>query len=166
MLSSEDNARLTQTGPDTPMGNVFRAYWMPALLSRELPEPDCPPKRVKLLGEDFVAFRDTRGRVGIVEPTCSHRGANLFFGRVEDCGIRCAYHGWKFDHRGNCLDMPTLRREMAERIRPRAAIRALETRESGDVIWAYMGDGPAPELPRFEFAEVPPEHRFVSKKLQ
>ena len=166
MLSSEDNARLTQTGPDTPMGNVFRAYWMPALLSRELPEPDCPPKRVKLLGEDFVAFRDTRGRVGIVEPVCSHRGANLFFGRVEDCGIRCAYHGWKFDHEGNCLDMPTLPREMAERIRPRAAIRALETRESGDVIWAYMGDGPAPELPRFEFAEVPPEHRFVSKKLQ
>ncbi len=166
MLSSEDNARLTQTGPDTPMGNVFRAYWMPALLSRELPEPDCPPKRVKLLSEDFVAFRDTQGRVGIVEPVCSHRGANLFFGRVEDCGIRCAYHGWKFDREGNCLDMPTLPREMAERIRPRAAIRALETRESGDVIWAYMGDGPAPELPRFEFAEVPPGHRFVSKKLQ
>ncbi len=166
MLSSEDNARLTRTGPDTPMGKAFRAYWMPALLSSELPEPDCPPKRVRLLGEDFVAFRDTRGRVGIIEPACSHRGANLFFGRVEDCGIRCAYHGWKFDHAGNCLEMPTLTPEAAERVRPRAAIRALETRESGDVIWAHMGDGPAPDLPRFEFAEVPPEHRFVSKKLQ
>ena len=115
MLSSEDNARLTRTGPGTPMGKVFRAYWMPALLSRELPEPDCPPKRVKLLGEDFVAFRDTRGRVGIVEPVCSHRGANLFFGRVEDCGIRCAYHGWKYDREGNCLEMPTLTPETAER---------------------------------------------------
>ena len=166
MLSSEDNVRLTRTGPDTPMGDVFRAYWMPALLSRELPEPDCPPKRVRLLGEDFVAFRDTRGRVGIVEPVCPHRGANLFFGRVEDCGIRCSYHGWKFDHEGNCLEIPTLAPDTEKRIRPRAAIRALETRESGDVIWAYMGDGPAPELPRFEFAEVPPEHRFVSKKLQ
>ena len=166
MLTQEDNVRLTQTGPATPMGKVFRAYWMPALLSRELPAPDCPPKRVRLLGEDFVAFRDTRGRVGIVEPACSHRGANLFFGRVADCGIRCSYHGWKFDYQGKCLDMPTLTPEAAERIAPRAAIRALETRESGDVIWAYMGDGPAPELPRFEFAEVPPEHRFVSKKLQ
>ena len=166
MLTQEDNARLTQTGPDTPMGKVFRAYWMPALLSRELPEADCPPKRIRLLGEDFVAFRDTRGRVGIVEPACPHRGANLFFGRVADCGIRCSYHGWKFDYRGQCLEIPTLAPEAEERIRPRAAIRALEVRESGDVIWAYMGDGPAPELPRFEFAEVPPEHRFVSKKLQ
>ena len=166
MLTQEDNDRLTQTGPNTAMGNVFRAYWMPALLSRELPEPDCPPKRVRLLGEDFVAFRDTWGRVGIVEPVCPHRGANLFFGRVADCGIRCSYHGWKFDHEGNCLEMPTLTPEAEERVRPKAAIRALETRESGDVVWAYMGDGPAPELPRFEFAEVPPEHRFVSKKLQ
>ena len=141
MLSPEDNTRLTRTGPDTPMGNVFRAYWMPALLSRELPEADCPPKRVRLLGEDFVAFRDTRGRVGIVEPVCPHRGANLFFGRVADCGIRCSYHGWKFDHRGNCLEIPTLTPEAEQRIKPKAALRALETRESGDVIWAYMGRG-------------------------
>ncbi len=166
MLSSEDNVRLTRTGPDTPMGNVFRAYWMPALLSSELPEPDCPPKRIRLLGEDFVAFRDTRGRVGIVEPVCPHRGANLFFGRVADCGIRCSYHGWKFDRKGRCLEIPTLAPEAEERIRPKAEIRALEARESGDVIWAHMGDGATPELPRFEFAEVPPEHRFVSKKLQ
>lgn len=93
MLTTQENAILTETGPDAPMGAVFRRYWMPALLSRELPEPDCPPLRVKLLGEDFVAFRDSAGRVGIVAPGCPHRGANLFFGRVEDCGIRCAYHG-------------------------------------------------------------------------
>ena len=148
------------------MGAVFRRYWMPALLSRELPAPDCPPLRVKLLGEDFVAFRDSAGRVGLVAPGCPHRGANLFFGRVEDCGIRCAYHGWKFDVRGACVDIPTLPAAAARRLMPRAALRALETAEFGDVIWAYMGPGEAPPLPRFEFGLVPPAHRFVSKKFQ
>ena len=166
MLTTQENAILTETGPDAPMGAVFRRYWMPALLSRELPEPDCPPLRVKLLGEDFVAFRDSAGRVGIVAPGCPHRGANLFFGRVEDCGIRCAYHGWKFDVRGACVDIPTLPDAAARRLMPRAAVRALETAEFGDVIWAYMGPGEAPPLPRFEFGLVPPAHRFVSKKFQ
>ena len=166
MLTAQENATLTQTGPGTPMGDVFRSYWMPALLSRELPGPDCPPVRIKLLGEDFVAFRDTYGRVGIVEPACPHRGANLFFGRVEECGLRCAYHGWKFDVRGQCLEIPTLQEDVAERVKPEAAIRALEVREFGDVVWAWMGEGEAPELPQFEFATLPPEHRFVSKKFQ
>lgn len=166
MLTAQENAILTETGPDAPMGAVFRRYWMPALLSRELPAPDCPPLRVKLLGEDFVAFRDSAGRVGIVAPGCPHRGANLFFGRVEDCGIRCAYHGWKFDVRGACVDIPTLPAAAARRLMPRAALRALETAEFGDVIWAYMGPGEAPPLPRFEFGLVPPAHRFVSKKFQ
>ena len=166
MLTAQENAILTETGPDAPMGAVFRRYWMPALLSRELPTPDCPPLRVKLLGEDFVAFRDSAGRVGIVAPGCPHRGANLFFGRVEDCGIRCAYHGWKFDVRGACVDIPTLPDAAARRLMPRAAVRALETAEFGDVIWAYMGPGDAPPLPRFEFGLVPPAHRFVSKKFQ
>ena len=166
MLTAQENAILTETGPDAPMGAVFRRYWMPVLLSRELPEPDCPPLRVKLLGEDFVAFRDSAGRVGIVAPRCPHRGANLFFGRVEDCGIRCAYHGWKFDVRGACVDIPTLPDAAARRLMPRAALRALETAEFGDVIWAYMGPGEAPPLPRFEFGLVPPAHRFVSKKFQ
>lgn len=166
MLSAEQNRTLTRTGPDTPMGDVFRRYWMPALLSRELPKPDGPPVRVELLGEPFVAFRDSAGHVGIVPAACPHRGANLFFGRVEDGGIRCAYHGWKFDVRGTCLDIPTLSDSAAERLKPKAALRALETREFGDVIWAYMGKGEAPPLPRFEFGLVPPEHRFVSKKFQ
>ena len=166
MLTAEENQVLTRTGPATPMGRVFRHYWMPALLSRELPAPDCPPVRVRVLGEDFVAFRTTNGEVGVVEPRCSHRGANLFFGRNEACGLRCAYHGWKFDVHGACVDIPTAPPELAERLRGKAAIRALQVREWGDVVWVYFGDGAAPELPQFEFATLPPEHRFVSKKLQ
>ena len=166
MLTAEENATLTQTGPGTPMGRTFRQYWLPALLSRELPAPDCAPVRVKLLGEDFVAFRDSNGLVGIVEPRCPHRGANLFFGRNEECGLRCAYHGWKFDVAGRCLDVPTVTPEIAERLKPRAAIRALATAEAGDIIWAWFGDGEPPALPDFEFAAVPPSHRFVAKKLQ
>ena len=109
MLSSADNELLTLTGAGTPMGALFRRYWLPVLLSQELPAPDCPPVRVKVMGEDFVAFRDTKGRVGLVDPHCPHRGANLFFGRNEECGIRCVYHGWKFDVTGECLEMPGLR---------------------------------------------------------
>ena len=166
MLTAEENATLTQTGPGTPMGKTFRQYWLPALLSRELPAPDCAPVRVKLLGEDLVAFRDSNGLVGIVEPRCPHRGANLFFGRNEECGLRCAYHGWKFDVAGQCVDVPTVTPEIAERLKPRAAIRALETAEAGDIVWAWFGDGEPPALPDFEFAAVPPSHRFVGKKLQ
>src|SRR4051812_20828779 len=102
MLNAEDNHLLTETGPRTPMGELFRRFWTPALLSSELPETDCPPVRVRLLGEDYVAFRDSQGRVGIVEPRCPHRGADLFFGRNEQDGIRCIYHGWKFDAQGHC----------------------------------------------------------------
>jgi phenylpropionate dioxygenase-like ring-hydroxylating dioxygenase large terminal subunit len=166
MLTAEDNRTLTLTGPGSPMGDVFRRYWLPALLSRELPEPDGPPLRVRLLGEDFVAFRDSDGNVGIVEPQCPHRGANLFFGRNEACGLRCVYHGWKFDVHGRCVDLPTLTPDVAERVRPKAHVRALQVREWGDVIWAYCGDDEAPDLPQFEFATLPASHRYVSKKLQ
>ena len=166
MLTAEENATLTQTGLGTPMGDTFRRYWLPALLSRELPAPDCPPVRVKLLGEDFVAFRDSNGKVGIVEPRCPHRGANLFFGRVEACGLRCAYHGWKFDVAGRCVDVPTATPEIAERLKPRAGIRALRTAEAGEIVWAWFGEGEPPGLPDFEFMAVPPSHRFVSKKYQ
>ena len=106
MLSTEENKILTQVGPGTPMGEVMRRYWMPALLSSDIPEPDCPPVRVKLLGEELVAFRDTQGRVGLLEEFCPHRLASLFLGRNEENGLRCVYHGWKFDARGNCVDMP------------------------------------------------------------
>lgn len=165
MLSAHENTTLTETGPDTAMGDVFRSYWQPALLAREV-LPDGAPLRIKLLGEDFIAFRDTQGRVGIVEPRCSHRGANLFFGRNEECGLRCAYHGWKFDADGQCIDLPTAAPEVAEQLRAKAAIRALQVAEYGDIIWAYMGLGEAPPLPKFEFAELPSSQRFVAKKWQ
>src|SRR2546425_11564441 len=105
MLGREENDLLTRVGPQTPMGDTMRRYWIPALLAWELPEPDCPPVRVKLLGEDLIAFRDTEGRVGLLEEFCPHRRASLFFGRNEECGLRCVYHGWKFDVSGRCVDM-------------------------------------------------------------
>ncbi len=97
MLSVADNELLTRTGPGTPMGELFRRFWLPALLPSELPAPDCAPIRLRLLGEDLIAFRDTSGRVGFVANACPHRGASLFFGRNEEDGLRCVYHGWKFD---------------------------------------------------------------------
>src|SRR4029450_155422 len=97
MLAREENELITRVSPGTPMGDTMRRYWMPALLAWELPEPDCPPVRVKLLGEDLVAFRDTSGRIGLLEEYCPHRRVSLFFGRNEECGLRCVYHGWKFD---------------------------------------------------------------------
>ena len=93
MFSREENELLTRVGPGTPMGALTRRYWIPALLSEEIPVPDCPPVRVKLLGEDLVAFRDTQGRVGLLDEHCSHRGTSLFYGRNEECGLRCIYHG-------------------------------------------------------------------------
>ena len=165
MLSAEENQRLTETGSGTAMGELFRRYWHPILLSREL-EVDSAPKRIEIMGEHFLAFRDSSGRVGIVEPRCSHRGADLFFGRNEECGLRCAYHGWKFDVEGNCVDLPTSSFEVAERTKPKAAIRALKVKEYGDLIWGYLGEGEPPPLPKFEFAELPASQRFVSKKFQ
>ena len=165
LLTLEENRRLTETGVGTPMGDLFRSYWQPLLLSREL-GLDGEPKRLRIFGEDFIAFRNSEGKVGVVEPRCSHRGADLFFGRNEECGLRCAYHGWKFDVEGNCVDLPTSTPEIAERTKLKAAIRALQVEEYGDLVWGYLGEGTAPELPKFEFAELPASQRFVSKKFQ
>src|SRR5439155_17996602 len=104
MLTQEENALLTRVGPGTPMGTLLRRYWMPACLSEELPAPDCDPIRVRLLGEDFVAFRDSEGRVGVMDEFCPHRRASLVLGRNELGGLRCLYHGWKMDVDGNVLD--------------------------------------------------------------
>jgi phenylpropionate dioxygenase-like ring-hydroxylating dioxygenase large terminal subunit len=106
MFSREENEFLTRVGPGTPMGELMRRYWIPALLSEEIPAPDCPPVRVGLLGEELVAFRDTKGRVGLFNEHCSHRGTSLFFGRNEECGLTCIYHGWKYDVEGNVLETP------------------------------------------------------------
>ena len=137
MLSKEDTDILTRVGPGTPMGNLLRRYWTPALLSSEVPAPDSPPIRVRLLGEDLVAFRDTDGKVGLFVQSCPHRGASLFFGRNEECGLRCVYLGWKFDVDGSCVDMPS---EPAEsNFKSKVKVTSYPTHESGGVIWTYMG---------------------------
>ena len=137
MLSARANEILCRVGPGTPMGNLFREYWIPALKSDELPAPDCPPVRIKLLGEELIAFRTTSNDVGLIQNSCPHRGASLFFGRNEEDGLRCVYHGWKFDDGGNCVDMPS---EPAEsNFRSKVHARAYPTRERNGVIWAYMG---------------------------
>jgi phthalate 4,5-dioxygenase oxygenase subunit len=169
MLTQAQNETLTRTGPGTQMGALFRRFWIPVLLSRELPEPDGPPVKVRVMGEDLLAFRDSAGRVGLIEPRCPHRGANLYFGRNEDGGIRCAYHGWKFSVEGRCLDAPTMDPDTPTyaHLCARAGIVAYPTREWGECIWAWLGPAEAmPPLPDLEFALVGPEHRYVSKKLQ
>ena len=165
MLPAADNALLTQTGAGTPMGEYFRCFWLPVALSRELAEPDGAPLRVRVMGEDLVAFRDTRGRIGLLEPACAHRGANLFFGRNEQCGLRCVYHGWKYDVEGRCIDMPNVPADAG--YHGTVSIKAYPTRESGELIWAYLG--PREHLPEqpphLEFALVPASHRYVTKRL-
>jgi phthalate 4,5-dioxygenase oxygenase subunit len=165
MLSKADNEFLTQAGATTPMGKLLRRFWMPALLSSELPERDGPPKKLRIMGEDLLAFRDTNGKIGIVEPHCPHRGANLYFGRNEECGLRCSFHGWKFDVEGNCIDLPTSPPESA--YKDTIKLVAYPTREWGDIIWVYMGPREEmPELPQLELGLVPAAHRYVSKKWQ
>ncbi len=168
MLTEEDNILLTRTGPGTPMGALFRRFWQPVLLSSELPEPDSAPVRLRVLGEDLRAFRTTDGTVGLTSPRCPHRGADLFFGRNEQGGIRCAYHGWKFAVDGRCMDLPTMdpgpaRTKAEENIR----LKAYLTHEQSGFIWAYFGpSGTMPGFPELEFTTLPPAHSFVSKKLQ
>ncbi len=165
MLSATDNELLTRTGAGTPMGDYFRRYWQPVALSCELAAPDGPPIRVKIMGEDLVAFRDTRGRIGLIEPHCAHRGANLFFGRNEACGLRCIYHGWKYDVDGHCIDMPNVPPDAG--YHGKVSIRAYPTCEFGDMVWAYLGPAghrPA-QPPQLECGVVPGPHRYVCKRL-
>ena len=135
MLRAEENEILTRVGPGTPMGELLRRYWTPACLTAEIPERGSPPARVRLLGENLVAFRDTRGRVGLVQENCPHRGASLYFGRNEDASLRCVYHGWAFDVDGTCVDMPSEPVPFCEKVR----IRAYPVHESGGIVWTYLG---------------------------
>lgn len=160
MLSHEDNQLLTRIGPGTPMGDLLRQYWIPALISTELPEPDGPQLRVRLLGEDLIAFRSTTGEVGLVDQTCPHRLASLFFGRNEAGGLRCAYHGWKFDIRGQCVDMPN--EEPGCDFKDKIQLRAYPCRERNGVIWTYMGTrAEPPPLPEFEWNLRPDNIPFL-----
>ncbi|MBX5468250.1 MAG: Rieske 2Fe-2S domain-containing protein [Firmicutes bacterium] len=158
MLSREENDILTRVGPGTPMGQFMREYWVPALLSSELPKPDCDPVRVMLLGERLIAFRDSAGRVGLIQNHCPHRGASLFYGRNEEGGLRCVYHGWKFDVAGRCLDMPNEPPESDFKHKLRA--RAYPCVERGGLVWAYLGPrATPPPLPEFEALALPEAER-------
>ncbi len=157
---------ITRSGPGTPMGELMRQYWIPALMSREL-EPDGPPVRVLLLGEKMIAFRDSSGRVGVMDHRCPHRCASLFYGRNEEDGIRCVYHGWKYDVEGNCIDQANVPPHQVFKDKIRA--KAYLARERNDVVWIYMGDRErAPDLPPFEACLHPRERgagiRFVQRR--
>jgi phthalate 4,5-dioxygenase oxygenase subunit len=165
MLKKEQNDLLTQTGPKTPMGAMFRSYWIPALLSEELPANDCAPVRVKLLSESLLAFRDSDGRYGLISEFCAHRGVSLWFGRVEEGGVRCAYHGWKYDVTGQCIDVPSEPSEngFCQRIK----LTGYPLVEQGGVLWTYMGvPEKRPPLPEFEFSLVPAAQSYTSKRWQ
>ena len=165
MLSVAENERVTRVGPGTACGVFFRRYWLPACLSTELPESDGAPLRLRLLGEDLVAFRDTEGNVGLLDAYCPHRRAPLFFGRNEECGLRCVYHGWKFDKHGDCTDMPS--EPPGTTLQAKVKILAYPTVEKGGVVWTYMGpEEERPPEPDYEWLRAPPEKRNVSKTFE
>jgi phenylpropionate dioxygenase-like ring-hydroxylating dioxygenase large terminal subunit len=165
MLSIDDNETLCRVGKGTPMGELMREYWIPAVRSDELESPDCPPMRLRLLGENLIAFRATSGRVGIVRDACPHRGASLFFGRNEEDGLRCVYHGWKFDVTGACVDMPSEPAESNFKSKVRAV--AYPCRERSGIVWTYMGnlDTP-PQLPDLEANMLPDGDFAIGKTLR
>jgi nitrite reductase/ring-hydroxylating ferredoxin subunit len=165
MLKPEDNERITRVGPGTPMGELMRRYWQPVLLSGELPENDGVPLRVRIMGEDLIAFRDSAGKVGLVDAFCPHRRAPMFFGRNEECGLRCVYHGWKFDAAGTCVDMPS---EPPDSLfKTKVAIKAYPTHEGGGMVWTYMGPPEEqPPFPNYEWLRAPGTHRRVSKTFE
>ena len=165
MLSVEENRKLCEIGPGTVMGDYIRRYWIPFRLSEDLPEADGEPVRVRLMGEELLAFRNTDGKVGLVQRNCPHRWADLFFARNEERGLRCTYHGWKFDLGGNCVDMPTETDEST--YKDKIKITSYPVEERSGILWTYMGPRDlAPELPDFEYLRMPETHRFASWNWQ
>src|SRR5262245_50366214 len=159
MLSREDNDRLCRIGPGTSMGDVFRRYWLPVCVSTQIAKPDSDPLRVSLLGEHLVVFRDSAGKVGVLDELCPHRGASLALGRVEECGIRCLYHGWKFAVDGTIIDTPNNRDESFKK---RVKAIAYPVREEGGLVWTYLG--PAAKIPvftRYAFMDAADENRTI-----
>jgi phthalate 4,5-dioxygenase oxygenase subunit len=162
MLSKADNELLVRNGPGTPMGTLYRRFWAPVMLASELGGPDSPPVRVNVMGENLVAFRDTNGKLGLLDAYCPHRRANLFWGRNEEAGLRCVYHGWKFDVTGQCVDLPNC--PEGPTLKNKVRTTAYPAMERGGIIWAYMG--PADKIPPFPEAEVfnaPASHRHIVK---
>jgi len=163
MLTVEENELVTRTDKGTPTGELFRRFWLPVALSEEIPVPDCPPARVRVLGEDLVAFRDSEGKVGLMEAYCPHRGAPLFFGRNEENGLRCVYHGWKFNIDGNCLDIPNT--PEGESFRDKVQVLTYPAVDAGGMIFAYLGPPEKkPPLPGFGFFGLPSNH-FAAWKI-
>ncbi len=165
MLSRDDNEMLVRVGPGTGMGEFFRLFWIPFLLSKDL-VADGRPKRVRLLGEDLVAFRASDNTIGLLDHACPHRGAPLAFARNEECGLRCVYHGWKFDIAGRVTDMPA--EPARSRFKDNVRLKAYPCRERNGVVWTYMGPEKEnlPPLPNFEWNLVSPEQVHVSLRVQ
>jgi len=162
MLSTEENELLCRVGPGTPMGELFRRYWVPACLSEEVPEPDCPPVRVRLLGEDLVVFRDSQGRVGLLAEHCSHRLASLVYGRNEQGGLRCVYHGWKYDADGRILDTPC--EQPQSMLKHALRHPAYPCGDVNGIVWTYMGPSEKmPLLPNTLWFTAPAGHVEVVK---
>ena len=159
-FTRREHELLSTTQRNAPMGDLLRKYWVPALLSEEILEPDCPPVRAKLMNEKLVAFRDSDGNVGLLDEFCKHRGASLFNGRNADGGIQCVYHGWKFNVDGDCIENPTCPMLAGD---SRVAQRAYPTHEEGGLIWAYLGEGHPPAVPNLGFMGLPDSHRQVRK---
>ncbi len=161
MLTRQENKLVTEVGAGTPLGEIMRLYWLPACLTEEISTPDCPPVRVKILGEELVAFRNTDGKVGLLEEYCPHRLASMFLGRNEENGLRCVYHGWKFDVDGDCTDMPN--EPIESRFKEKVFLKSYPTRELGGVVWTYMGPKEKmPEPPGMEWLRAPAAHHNVS----
>ncbi len=159
MLTREENELLTRVGPGTPMGNLIREYWIPALPSNEFPTPDSPAKRMRLLGENLVMFRDSDGNVGCFPESCPHRGASLYFGRSEEGGLRCIYHGWKYNVQGQCLEMPS--EPETSNYREKVHIRNYPCNDVNHMIWVYMGSRETPPpFPAFDVNLIPEENAF------
>jgi len=186
MLTKQENELVTRTGPDAPMGRLLRRYWVPALLSEEIPDVDCSPVQVRLLGEELVAFRDSQGRIGLVGEHCMHRGTSLFYGRNEESGLRCIYHGWKYDVEGRVLDTPAEPEPLAgdqpdaeaqdestpmgaaprRRFRDKLCHTAYPTREVNGIVFAYLGPrAQMPLFPAYEWAEIDRSRTYVTKCL-
>jgi phthalate 4,5-dioxygenase len=164
MFSTQENELLTRIGPGTPLGNLFRRYWIPALLSEEVGHPDCSPVRVRLLGEDLVAFRDSRGRVGLIDEYCSHRKVSLFYGRNAECGLRCVYHGWKYAVDGTLLETPA--EPSGSTLPAKLKHTAYPCREAAGVVFTYMGANETmPPFPAYEWLTAPSDQVTVSKFL-
>ncbi len=162
MLTREDNELLTRTDPGTVMGTYLRSFWIPCMVLREIPLADDPPVRLRLLGEDLIVFRDTAGRVGVLDERCPHRLTSLYYGRNEESGIRCVYHGWKFDTTGRCVEMPSEPDDSAFCSKVKAV--AYPNREAGGLLWVYMGPAEhAAQMPEFEWLGLPAEQLYASR---